>query len=204
MKNVIAVTFSDETKTYEVLSDLKLKGGDSTIISAGIMKNENNNLVIKDGFVMGDEDFSYDWAIGGLLGGLVGILGGPIGILLGASLGGLTGALVDREEADDEQDILTNFASKTANNTLTLIALVNEEDEAELDSFFSQYDTTSITRESFVSVQAEVYKAEALQGELAKETRKKMREDKMETWKSKAEEKQKEIREKLDSFRSKK
>lgn len=201
MKNIIIGIFKEESKAYETLSELKSRSGSSTVITAGIVKNENGNVLVKDGYNF--DDYESNWAAGGIIGGLIGIIGGPIGILLGGSMGTLIGSAVDMSNADESFNIGRQVVSKLQNNQLALIIMAEEPSIDELDEFLFKYDCDQIIRESYVDVQVEIYQAQELEERLAKEANKKIREDKKEEWRHKAEEKQDELDKKVDNVKTK-
>lgn len=199
MENVIIVIFENEASTYQVLSDLKNRSGNSTVLSAGIVQNIGGSIVQKDGWTNGSDMSS--WASGGLIGGLVGILGGPIGMLFGASLGMLVGSVMDAGDVSDQTGVIEKMTHELKEGYLALITIAQEDDVSELDRFFEHYGTKAVIRRDVSSVQAEVYQAEEAQKELAKQARKKMREEKKEEWHKKAETVQTDIKNDFEKFK---
>lgn len=201
MKNVIIGVFAEESKTYQTLSELKTRAGSSVVLTAGIVKNENGHLQVKDGYNF--DDYGSNWATGGLLGSLIGILGGPVGVLAGGSLGTLIGTGVDADSIGDSVSIVHKIGSKIDNYQLGLMLIVDEPTTHELDHFLYDHGCSTIIRESYVDVQTEIYQAQELEEHLAKEAKKKLREEKKEKWRSKAEARQQELQEKIDQFKEK-
>lgn len=201
MKNVIIGIFKEESKAYETLSELKNRSGSSTVITAGIVKNENGNVLIKDGYNF--DDYESNWAAGGLIGGLIGIIGGPVGVLLGGSMGTLIGSAVDMSTANESFNIAHQVISKLENNQLALFIMAEEPSHSELNDFLLSYNCDQIIRESYIDVQVEIYQAQELEERLAKEANKKIREEKKEEWHYKAEEKQIELDKKVDNIKEK-
>lgn len=201
MKNVIISIFKEESKAYETLSELKNRVGSSTVITAGIIKNENGNLLIKDGYNF--DDYGSNWAAGGLIGGLIGIIGGPLGVLLGGSMGTLVGSGIDLDNQDETLKVGQQIISKLKNYQLALIMLVDEPSTNEIDDFLLSYNCDTIIRESYIDVQAEIYQAEELEERLAKEARQKVKAEKKEKWHKEAENKQIELDHKMDSIKKK-
>lgn len=199
MENVIVVIFQDEKTSYQVLSDLKGRSGQSSILQAGIIQNINGSVVVKDGWADGGR--STSWASGGLLGGLIGILGGPIGMLLGASFGMLVGSTMDTEDIVNENSVLERTALGLKDGHLALIVIADEPDTQELDGFFDYYGPKTLIRHDVASVQAEIYQAEEAAKELKKQAHAKMREEKKVEWKHKAEEVRDKIKGQFDSLK---
>ena len=102
--NVIAVTFNDDSKAYEALSNLRKADGDGRVgIRTAVIVERRPDGTIRL-HEAEDNVIGAGAAGGGLVGMLVGVLGGPVGVLLGLGAGMAIGAAaeVDREgEADD-------------------------------------------------------------------------------------------------------
>jgi len=199
MKNVIIAIFSEESKTYEALSELKSRSGSTLVLTAGVVKNVNGNLTVKDGYNL--DDYGANWATGGLLGGVIGLLGGPVGVLLGGGLGTLIGSGVDASQADDTVNILKQVTSNLGNYELALLVIADENNNNELNQFFRTHGSSHIIRESFIDVQTEVYQAQELEEHLAKEAKRKIREEKKAKWRAQAEAKQQELQDRFEEVK---
>lgn len=172
MKNVIVVIFSDEGKTYEVLSTMKNWSGSTKVLSGCVIKNTGEGIVVKDGF-----DFENDasgWASGGLIGSLIGLISGPLGMLLGGSIGALIGLASDDNKVVESEKVINQVISKLDNYKLALILVVEEPNINEINNFLDANDCAVFYRHSFSQVEQEVKEAEKLQKELAREARKKL------------------------------
>lgn len=185
MENVIIAIYRKEATTYQVLSDLKNRMGQSAVLQAGIIQNISGSIVVKDGWTAGG---STSWASGGLLGTLVGILGGPVGMLLGAGIGMLVGSAVDAGDMLEQAGVIESAAHNLQDGYLALIAIVDEPAPEELDGFFRHYGMLTLIRRDVAAVQEELYQAEEAARELRKQARVKMREQTKQEWKHKAQE----------------
>lgn len=194
MKQVVVAIFNEESRTYEALSNLKNQSDSLNVLAAGIIRNHQGKLVIKDGFDLTDND---NWAVGGLIGGLIGILGGPVGILLGSGLGLTIGTGFDLDEADTNESVLSEVANELKPEKLALISILEEENARQLDNLLIEDGAMTIIRKKFVDVQAEIYQNQELENHLAKEARRQMRQEKKEKWHAMAEAKQQELTNKL-------
>ena len=102
--NVIAVTFDDDGKAYQALSNLRKADDDGRVgirTAVIVERRPDGTIRLNDAE---DNVIGAGAAGGGLVGMLVGVLGGPVGVLLGLGAGMAIGAAaeVDREgEADD-------------------------------------------------------------------------------------------------------
>lgn len=154
MKNVIAVIFEEESKAYEVLSELKIYSGTTMIETAGIIKKENGSIAVKDGFNFAN--IGDNWAIGGIIGGVVGILGGPLGILITGGIGALIGAGVDIDKEDHTESLMKHVASQLNDNTTALLIIAEESDETELNQLLLSSNSLSIFRQNAASITSEI------------------------------------------------
>lgn len=197
MQNVIAILFKEESSTYQALAELKKFSGTSKVLVAGIIKNSNGHISIKDGYNLEQEN-NPSWITGGLIGGLIGILAGPVGLLLGGGYGMAIGMMTDSSEAASEVGLITQVVSKLENYNLALVAIVDEEDEEYLNIFFNKYNPTSIIRQNVLIVQSEIYQAEEIEKKLRKDMKKHLKNDKKEEWHEKAKVVEENIKEKFD------
>lgn len=189
MLNLIAAVFRNESEGYQAITTLKNSpvSKNSAILEMALVKHEDNTYKVCDGYKSAGA-FGDDAATGGIIGGLVGIIGGPLGVLLGGSAGALTGSLKDAAEAASGQSMIECVVGKMYDDTVSLVILAEEEDEAEIDGMLNKYDT-EILRFDAVSVAAEVEEAGDLEMEMRRQARVKLREERKEEYKNKADEK---------------
>lgn len=130
-RNIVVITWTDESKAYQALSDLR-STNEERINQAGVVRhNLDGTLELMD-----SDSRNADMATlsGGLIGGLVGILGGPLGLLLGMTGGALVGALVDADDDDDEELIVARITEKLLPGTTALLIDVDESDTSLIDT----------------------------------------------------------------------
>lgn len=195
MKNVIVASFVDESKTYEALSKLKTRTGTTEVISAGIIRHQNGNVKIMDGF--NKYNYGSGWISGTLIGTMVGILGGPIGMLLGMSIGSLVGVSMDANKIKDDNSTINQVVAHLANYECILFILAEETSNNELDAFINQFNPTEVLRKSYVEVQAEVDHAKEMEKSMARDAKQKLHEENKEKFLDSAKEKEKELEAKI-------
>ena len=193
-ENLVLVNYKVESEAYQALSELKRDTANAnyTISQAAIVKRENGQLNMMDGFING-KDANDDTVTGSLIGGLVGILGGPIGILLGGSVGMLIGGAVDAGGIVKDASLLEKAGDSIAEGETAIILLAQEEYETALTAKLNDFDVT-ITRFDAAEVAAEVEHAREVERQMAKETREKLREEKTEAFKETVAKKSEELK----------
>lgn len=98
-RNIIMVTWLEESKAYQALSELQSSASDRANQGGVVQRGIDGRVQLRDA---GRNVNGLGALGGGALGSLIGILGGPLGVLLGFSTGALFGSLVDvGNEADD-------------------------------------------------------------------------------------------------------
>ena len=156
-RNVIVVTWPEESKAYKALSDLKAVGSSQINQAAVAQRTSNGQLILREG---GSNVSGLGTLTGSALGALVGILGGPVGVLLGFSTGALFGSLSDMNTAIDDGSVLAGISTAIRPGMTALIADINEETNSIVDGLVSASGGTLIRR-SFDEVHEEVTSAEA-------------------------------------------
>lgn len=177
-ESVITTVFEVESEAYQALSEVKQHalGEGLTVSQAMLVKKENGAIVPKDGFDTGIET-QNDSRTGGLIGALVGIIGGPLGLLIGWSGGSIIGGVKDALDASKNVSVIDYVAQNIEEGRSAVIALVQESREGAYDQLFSRF-RAGIYRLKAAEVAAEVKKARELQREMAKEAKRKLREEK--------------------------
>ncbi|MDJ1371187.1 DUF1269 domain-containing protein [Gulosibacter molinativorax] len=124
--NIIVASFTEESKAYQALSDLKgagLEGRVNVRTAVLVNRDEEGRLSIPEG-----EDAvggTGTWA-GSLTGLLLGVLGGPIGMLFGWGGGALVGGAFDARRADRGETVLDQLSQSIPNGGTVVIAEVEE------------------------------------------------------------------------------
>ncbi len=182
---VVAISFPENSTTYEVYNTITNSGSSVGLVSAAIVQRDDaGHLTITEG---GDVK-SGDATVGGsLLGMLIGVLGGPLGVLLGFGLGAAGGALVDASRSDDLDDAITEFGKTVRPGGNAILAQTDEADTAALDALVTKYDGAIVRRpldEVLSELEAQQDAAEAA----AEAARKKLHDEKKAEKKEKHEE----------------
>ena len=192
-ENIVIATYQVESEAYQALSEMKHEttNANYTISQAVIVKKENGQLNMRDGFDSGLE--TDDTWRGGLIGSLVGILGGPLGVLLGGSVGMMIGGAVDSSDMANHISLLEHAGECIAEGETAMLLLAQEDYETALTAKLNRFHVT-ITRIDAAEVAAEIEHAKEVEKQLAKEARAKMRAEKNESFKASVEKKRDELK----------
>jgi uncharacterized membrane protein len=196
MDNVLAVTFSEDSKAYEALSVLKRLDGEGQIqltAATVVVRNEDGHLESKD--EVGDTSLTGT-STGGLIGLIVGILGGPFGVLLGGATGLLIGSLFDLDDADLTESALSEISRSVQVGHTALLAQVSEPSPEVIDTAMSGLGGT-VVRRSLEDVEAEIAAAEDAQRAAKKAAREQLHEQRRTQAKEKIQAKVEELKGKL-------
>lgn len=154
MKTVALITFENQAKTYEALSQLKQISKSNTLELkqvAIIQKSEDGtSYVIKDGL---DYESGDRIATGGIIGMVVGILGGPLGVLCGWVVGDLAGLGTNYVKNKKNTTIFDSVAKKLSQNEVGLLLYMDETDTSLLNTMIVNKLDGNIERFSYDSVQ---------------------------------------------------
>jgi uncharacterized membrane protein len=132
MDKVVAVVFNDEKQAYEGLRAFRALHSDGSITlysDAVVAKDASGTLAVRE-----DGDVPEGTVFGLLTGSLLGILGGPIGLAIGAGTGTLIGAAFDLTRAGIGEDFLDEMSTYLLPGKAAVIAEVDEEWQAPLDT----------------------------------------------------------------------
>lgn len=192
-ENIVIATYEVESEAYQALSEIKHETSNAnyTISQAMIVKKENGQLNVRDGFDTGLE--TDDTLSGGLIGSLVGILGGPIGVLLGGSVGMMIGGAVDAGDMANHISLLERAGDCIAEGETAMLLLAQEEYETALTARLNQF-RVSVTRMDAAEVAAEIEHAREVEKQLARDARAKLRAEKTESFKATVEKKRDELK----------
>ncbi len=171
----VAITFPQNSTTYEALSKLSAATGGFAIRSAAIVeRDKDGHLHVPEG---GDTMAGAGIAGGSLIGMLVGVLGGPVGMLLGWGVGAASGALYDADRLDKGDEAIEQFGALVPMGGNALLAETVEDTTEALDRFVSEMGGT-IVRRTIDDVVAELEAQQAAAEEAEKAARKAIREQK--------------------------
>ncbi|WP_052343799.1 DUF1269 domain-containing protein [Bacillus massiliigorillae] len=181
MENVVISYFNIESEAFQALSELKkLSTFDDKILlsQVALIKKIDGQIILKDSFDTGKKTANDTWK-GGLIGTLVGIIGGPIGMLLGLGVGTLVGAVIDMDDAKDEDSLIYSVTTRMQDGDVALVAVVQEETEASYDHVMMPFDVTTIRYDAAV-IHEEVDHAREVENYLEEKTSAKMKEKRSE------------------------
>jgi uncharacterized membrane protein len=196
MENVLALTFSDDSKAYEAVSTLKELDSQRQIGLAEasvVLRGEDGRVESKD--EVGDTGLTGT-ATGGIVGLIVGIIGGPFGVLIGGATGLLIGSLFDVNDEDDTESALADMSRSVQVGRTALLAQVNEQSPEVIDTAIADLGGT-VVRRSLDDVEAEIAAAEDAQRKAKRAARKRLHEQRHEQLKEKIHAKVEELKAKL-------
>ena len=198
--NVLTITFAEEAKAYQALSDIKRAAvaGELEVVAAAVVhRNAEGLFSVKDGVT--DGSASGAAVTGTLIGSLIGILAGPLGVLLGASSGALLGGAVGLGDATVTSSVIEQMMRSVPNGASVVVAQVRETSVAALDKVVADLGGV-IVRRPTEAVLAEVEAEADARDAAAKQARKVLREKQRDEWKDKIDGWTAEIDHKLDSW----
>ena len=188
MENLVVSIFNTESEAYQSFADLKAFRQTQTtkVAQIALVKNENGHIVEKERYDF--EDSTTDATLdGGLLGAVIGLLGGPIGVLFGYGIGSLNGLAAGDTIYTAETGLIDVVSQKLTNGETAVVALVQEDNEAVIDAYFTKYDT-QIVRWDVATVVAEIEAALQVQEDLYNQARAQMKAERKAERKAKLEE----------------
>ena len=148
------------------------------------------------------EDSTTDATLeGGLLGAVIGLLGGPIGVLFGYGIGSLNGLVAGATVDTAEAGLIDVVSQKLTNGETAVVALVQEDNEAVIDAYFTKYDT-QIVRWDVATVVAEIEAALQVQEDLYNQARAQMKAERKAERKDKLEEFKANVKAKFDKLKA--
>jgi uncharacterized membrane protein len=133
MERMLVVIFDNETTAYEgssALRELQLEGSITVYAGAVVVKDANGVTTVKQV----DDVEPVGTLVGTSVGGLVGLLAGPVGLAVGALSGLTVGALTDIAEARVGEDFLEEVTRSLTPNKVAVIAEIEEEWTAPVDT----------------------------------------------------------------------
>lgn len=193
-ENVLIIYFNIESEGYQAFTEMcqnTFAQSKSILIEqASLIKRENGNIVEKDHFT--NEIMNDNLVLGTVVGSFLGVLGGPLGILLGMGVGATIGRLSSQHDIEENAGLLQAVTSRLQENDIAILAVIQEENEAQLDDYFTKFDTMVVRYDAHV-IEEEIEYAKKLQKELAHEALVQMRQERSDERKRKVEEKRTQI-----------
>lgn len=195
-ENVAFITFDEESKTFQMLAQLKQlsMAGELRVRNAVVVShNPDGTLKIEDGTTT---DWGMGSSTGGLIGAVVGILGGPLGVLLGWGTGALVGGVLDSRDAVTRMRVINRIGELIPQDRNGLIAEVREESPDALDAAVKELGGT-IVRTSTEAIEDEVEAAAQAEAKAKRAERNQQREEEFEGFTDRVKETWDDLRAKL-------
>ena len=202
-QNVVVLSFAEESKAYQALSELKGAAAQQRVqvqSAAVVQRDAQGVLKIKDG--ASDDSLAATPLTGSLIGALVGLFMGPLGMLLGTASGALIGGAVAADKVHDRLSVLDQLMQAIPAGSTALIATVDEV-AVEVVNGLAATLGGSVLRRPLVAVQAEVEAQTEAQLAAAKEARRVLREKQGDEWRDKFDNWKEELGDSFDKLKSK-
>lgn len=202
-QNVIVVSFPDDAKAYQALSEIKALAVKDKLqlVNAAVVHRDHEGLVhLKDGAT--DGQVASGPLTGTLVGALVGMLAGPLGVLLGSVSGALIGSAVAVDDASDRASVLDQMMQSIPNGATSLIATVGEYAPEVINGLITNLGG-SVLRRPLAVVKAEVDAHSEAQAAAAKEARRVLRTKQGDEWHDKFDNWKEELGESFDKLKNK-
>ena len=202
-QNVVILSFAEESKTYQALSELKALAAEQRVqlVNAAVVQRDGSGqLRIKDG--ASDGATATGPVTGTLVGALVGLLAGPLGVLLGSASGALIGSAVSIDKAQDRLSVLDQMMQAMPGGSTSLIATVGEYANEVVNGLAERLGGT-VLRRPLSAVQAEVDAQSEAHAAAAKEARRVLREKQSDEWRDKFDDWKEEIGEGVEKLKAK-
>jgi hypothetical protein len=126
---------------------------------------------------------------------LIGVLAGPVGMLFGGSMGLLTGAVIDLDQGDEDDSVLSAFSRHIQRGDTAVLAELSEPSYEVVDSAMGAL-SGKVLRRPTEEVRAEIAAAADARETAEREARKKLRDERHKQRKD-------EVDAKLDALRAK-
>ena len=133
MERMLVVVFDNEKKAYEgksALAELEREGSVTVYADAVVVKHADGTVTIKETSDIGP----LGTLAGTAVGGVIGLLGGPAGVAIGATSGLALGSIFDVDTARVGWDFLDDVTKSLTPNKVALVAEVEEEWTAPVDT----------------------------------------------------------------------
>lgn len=168
MNKMVVVVFDSENKAYEGFKAFKEMHAEGSITLYGmsvIAKDAGGKVIVKEASDIGP----LGTAVGLVTGSLIGLLGGPAGFVIGAGAGTIGGILYDLTTVGVGEDFLTEAGGQLKPGKTAVVAEVDEEWVAPLDTRMETLGGVVLrrARSEFIDAQIE-REAAANRAEIAK------------------------------------
>ena len=202
-ENVVMAIYSSEDearKSFELLKEVSNSNLDVNYVvsQAAIVVNNNNKFDVMDQYSQKFFDFK-NTMIGGSLGILLGIIIGPLASFVLAGLGAMIGSGFDLTQLEDSENMLYQMYSRILDGEIAIIAIVQEENELELNSSIGK-NAENIYRWDAAEINEEAEYAMEVREGLLKEARYKLKREKSDERKKKIQEYKNSIKQEFEKI----
>ena len=196
-ENVIATSFSEDSRAYEALARLKELAAQGQIdLHDGAVVERTQDGTLRRRDEADNEDDGVATLAGSTIGLLIGILGGPLGVLLGGAVGLFAGAILDAQDDDETDSVLEHISRSIGKGETAVLADVGESVPATVDEAMAALDGR-VTRYARKDVEEEIAGAEEAAHKARVKARKELRHQRREATVEKVQAKLRELRERL-------
>ena len=203
-RNVLVVSFEEESRAYQAASVLKEVSAEGRIdlhSVAVVQRMEDGTLRVKEGDTDAFPEATWTaGALGAATGGIVGLtlgtLGGPLGFLLGGAYGTLLGSFIDEDAVEEAESVLARMARAIQPGKTALLAEATEPANEVVDGEMERLGG-KVVRRSVAEVEAEIAAAEEAAWAAEEEARRKLREERSAERKEKVQQKVDELKSRL-------
>lgn len=202
-ENVLVLTFAEESKAYQALSELKQAAVQERLQlrnAAVITRDAEGTFSVRDAASDGSAG-TGPW-VGTLLGSVIGMLAGPLGVLLGAASGALIGTAVSADTLDTRASLIDQMLNAVPPGATAVVATVGEFATEVVDQLAAGLGGWVLRRPA-AAVLAEVESLRDAQQAAAKEARRVLRAQQKDEWRDKFDNWTDELGDKWDAFRKK-
>lgn len=186
-ENMVMATFENLDSAKKMYKRLKRANSDSNVnyqvLQAVLVKNEDGKIGILDQHMEMFNELGKTM-IGGVVGVVLGVLIGPLAGFVLAGLGAMIGSGFDISEQSESEDMLYQMYSRIYNGDIAILAIVQEEDEMELNSSIG-HDAINIYRWDAAEIREEAEHATDVRDNLLREAKRQMKEEKSQSRKKK-------------------
>lgn len=189
-ENMLMLTFKDLDDAKKVYEKLKKANNDAEVnyqvLQTVLLKNDGGKINVLDHHA-GVFDELEKTMIGGVVGVVLGVLIGPFaGFILGG-VGAMIGSGFDITEQSETENMLYQMYSRIYDGEIAILAIVQEEDELELNSTVGHL-TQDIYRWDAAEIKEEAEYATDIRDSLLRQAKMELKKEKSENRKKKIEE----------------
>lgn len=189
-ENMLMLTFGNLEDANKVYKKLKKANNDIDVnyrvLQNVLLKNDGGVITVLDQHAGVFNELGKTM-IGGVVGVVLGVMIGPLAGFVLAGVGAMIGSGFDISEQSESESMLYEMYSRIHDGDIAILAIVQEQDEIELNSTVGHY-ANEIYRWDAAEIREEAEYANDVQESLLKEAKAKFKKKKSELRKSRIEE----------------